>query len=189
MDPTNIKRSEGRAGEGGGCVTFATKVNGHSVCNRYYADATGYSQRQFTNLKQSIRTHNISSSAYGNNLRSREHSNIAAYRAILDIFFRECGCSQPHRHAKRLSDKKYVPLVLLPIHTQQEDVLHVMNMTIPAMCATKKVSKGAFDRMWPREFTNIQPPLVQGSRNVKYVGNTKNAWTLCQMSGKKATNS
>ena len=56
MDPTNIKGSEGRVGERGGCLMFAMKVNGHSVCNRCYADATGYSQRQFTNLKQSIKT-------------------------------------------------------------------------------------------------------------------------------------
>ena len=159
-------------------------MNKHSVCNRCYADATGHLQRQFTNLKQSIRTHNKSSSAHGNNLRRKEHSNITACRAILDNFFHECGCSQPHRYAKRLSDKRYVPLILPPMHTQREDVLHIMNMTIPAMDATKKMSKGAFDRMWHREFTNVQIPLVQGSQNVKYVGNMKNAWTLCQVSGK-----
>ena len=146
-------------GEGSGCVTFATKVNGHSVCNRCYADATTYLQRQFTNLKQLIRTYNRSSNAHGNNLCNREHSNIAACRAILDNFFCECGYSQPHRHTKCLSDRNNVPLVLLPMHTQREDVLHIVNMAIPAMGATKKVSKGAFDRMWHREFTNIQIPL------------------------------
>ena len=171
-------------GEGGGRLTFAMKVNGHSVCNRCYADATGYSQRQFMNLKQSIRTHNRSSSEHGNNRRSREHSNIAACRAVLDNFFKECGCSQPNRHAKRLSDGKYVPLVLLPMHTQREDVLHMVNMAIPTMGATKKVSKARFDRMWHREFTNVQIPPVPGSRNVKSVGNTKNAWMLCLMNGK-----
>ena len=145
-------------GEGGGRLTFAMKVNRHSVCNRCYADATGYSQRQFTNLKQSIQTHNRSSSEHGNNRRSREHSNIAACWAVLNNFFQECGCSQPHRHAKRLSDGKYVPLVLLPMHTQREDVLHMVNMAIPAMGATKKVSKARFDRMWHREFTNVQIP-------------------------------
>ena len=77
-----------------------------------------------------------------------------------------------------------VPLVLLPIHTQRKDVLHIVNTAIPRMGATKKVSKRAFDRMWHREFTNVQIPLVQSSQNVKYIGNTKNAWTLCQMSGK-----
>ena len=104
-------------GEGGGRLTFAMKVNRYSVCNKCYADATGYSQRQFTNLKQSIRTHNISSSEHGSNRRSREHSNIATCQAVLDNFFQECGCSQPHQHAKQPSDGKYVPLVLLLMHT------------------------------------------------------------------------
>ena len=80
--------------------------------------------------------------------------------------------------------ENYVPLVLLPMDTQREDVLHVVNMAISAMGATKKVSKGAFDQMWHREFTNIQISLIQGSRNIKYVGNIKNVWTLCQISGK-----
>ena len=44
------------------------------------------------------------------------------------------------------------------MHTQREDVLHMVNMAILAMGATKKVSKARFDRMWHREFTNVQIP-------------------------------
>ena len=94
--PQILRETKVEPGEGGDSVMFATKVNGHSVCNRCYASAIRYSQRQFTNLKQSIRTHNILSSAHRNNLCSREHSNIATCRAILNNFFRKCGCSQPH---------------------------------------------------------------------------------------------
>ena len=158
VDPMNIKGSESRAGRKGWSSSVRHEGDRHSVCNRCYADATWYSQRQFTNLKWSIRTQNRSSSAHENNLCSREHSNIVACRAILDNFFRECGCSQPHRHAKCLSDGKYVPLVLLPMHTQRVDVLHVVNMAIPAVGATKQVLKGAFDQMRHREFTNVQIP-------------------------------
>ena len=89
-----------------GRPSFATKLVGHIVCNNCYADAIGYSQRQFKYLKRSNLTHERSSGQHGNSDRSRELSHVATCRVVMEAIFVECGCPQPHRHAKRLSSKE-----------------------------------------------------------------------------------
>ena len=65
----------------------------------------------------------------------------------MEAIFAECGCPQPHRHAKRLSSKEWKEVRLLPINTKREDVLAMVNKRIAAMEATRKVSKARFDKM------------------------------------------
>ena len=151
--------------EPGGRTTFNTKLAGHKVCNSCYADAIGYSQRQFKYLKRSILTHNRSSGAHGNSDRSREFMHVAACRSVMEAIFHECGCPQPHRHAKRLSSKEWKEVRLLPMNTKREDILAMVNRRIAAMGATKKVSKARFNRMWAEEFTEVRiPPTSRFSK-------------------------
>ena len=152
------------AGEGTP-MTFATKVGGISVCNRCYADAIGYSQRQFAYLKRSIRTHNRFEGVHRNCNRTREHTNVSAMRAVMEYFVKENACKQPHRHAKRLSDGQWVEIWLLPMNTRREDVYEMVNLEIQRLGAPRPVSKARFDKMWATEFTNIKiPPTSRFSK-------------------------
>ena len=84
----------------GGRTTFDTKLVGHKVCNSCYADAIGYSQRQFKYLKRSILIYNRSSGAHRNSDHGREFMHVTACRSVVEAIFHKCGCPQPHRHAK-----------------------------------------------------------------------------------------
>ena len=55
----------------------------------------------------------------------------------MEAIFHECGCPQPHRHAKQLSSKEWKEVRLLPMNTKREDILAMVNRRIAAMGATK----------------------------------------------------
>ena len=81
--------------EARGRPNFTTKLVGHNVCNNCYADAIGYSQRQFKYLKRSILMHERSSGQHGNSDRSRELLHAATCRAMMEAILRNVDVHNP----------------------------------------------------------------------------------------------
>ena len=90
-----------------------------------------------------------------------EHVNVFAYRAIMEHFFNENGCKQPHRHAKCMSDGSWLELVLLLMNTRRQDVLEMVNYEIQRLGVTRPISKAQFDKMWARKFSCTYLTILQ----------------------------
>ena len=107
-------------------------------------------------------------------------------RVVLEYFVKEIACWQPHRHSKRLSDTKWLEVILLPMNTRREDVLVMVNFEILRPVATQKVSKAQFDKMWAQEFIHVHIPPNSQFPNVKFVGNSRMSGGPSQPHAQKA---
>lgn len=57
-----------------------------------------------------------------------------------------------------LKDKHMVDLVLLPMNIQGKAIMEAMNNKVKKITSKKLLSKNAFYKMWPLEFTHVQIP-------------------------------
>ena len=131
---------------------FKTKLCSQSVCNGCYAMALGYSKRRIEELKSDIRSKGIiseifdvqyrgrSSGVHGNTIRVPQTGlgmQCACNGERISKYMQDSGCTQPHRQYQRRNDKTMVPLVLLPMNTRREDVLHVVIADVQKITMSK----------------------------------------------------
>ena len=95
----------------------------------------------------------------------------------MEAIFHECGCPQPHIHAKRLSSKEWKEVRLLPMNTKREDILAMVNRRIAAMGLPKKCPKHVSTECRWKSLRKLGFPPHRDSPNAKHVGNLKNVWT------------
>ena len=159
----------------GGRQKFVTCVGGRRVCKwLFYAVATSYSQRRLKALKADIRERGRFFATHRNTHQTREHIHISATQVVLENYFKEAGCTQPHRQVVRRKDRTTLPLVLLPMNMTRQDVYDMESVEIANLGQNISISKSAFYCIWRTEFPNVQiPPHSRFSKCQIYGGNIK----------------
>ena len=120
--------------------------------------ATGYSQQRLKALKVDIREKGRFFATHGNTHQTREHTHISAARAVLENYFKEAGCIQPHRQVVQRKDRTTLPIVLLPMNTTRQDVYDMVSVEIANLGQNIPISKSAFYCIWRTKFPNVQIP-------------------------------
>ena len=168
---------------------FETKLCGHSVCNGCYAMALGYSKRRIEELKSDIRSTGITSKVFNNKCRGRSstvHGNtvrvprtrlgMQTMKSIFQKYVQESSCTHRHKQCQQTNDKTMIPLVLLPMNTRQEDVLHTVIADIQKIIMSKVLGSCSFYHMWRMQYTHVQIPLHSRFSNLLGVSDMLRGW-------------